>query len=175
MCELAGLTGQLPVIKPAQKHKYNTKKVNQIIGMTSPKGRTNSCIHPKICPLYSGFPLPKMKFIHMTMSLIPSSVSPCLITQSLSTHPFLFGTPFPSCSLWFPSYEYQYKFFPGFLYTCPKKSWFFVQLKINNNNNNNNSTNIDNNVPFVAGNVLPWVIVALKRTNVSSAVIRYEK
>jgi hypothetical protein len=38
----------------------------------------------KVCPLYSGFPSPKTKFRHLSLSLVSSSVSPCFVMLRLT-------------------------------------------------------------------------------------------
>ena len=56
----------------------------------------NIYFHPsKDCPLYNGFPSPTTKFLHMSLSLVSSSVSPCLIIPSYT----IFHRVFPSYTL----------------------------------------------------------------------------
>jgi hypothetical protein len=38
----------------------------------------------KVCPLYSGFPSPKTKFRHLSLSLVSSSVSPWFVMLRLT-------------------------------------------------------------------------------------------
>jgi hypothetical protein len=39
--------------------------------------------HLRVCPLYSGFPSPKTKFRHLSLSLVSSSVSPWFVLLHL--------------------------------------------------------------------------------------------
>jgi hypothetical protein len=56
--------------------------------------------HLRSCPLYSGFPSPKTKFRHLSLSLVSSSVSPWFVMLRLT--PSLFGSSPSSRSLWLP-------------------------------------------------------------------------
>jgi hypothetical protein len=44
----------------------------------------HSFIHLRVCPLYSGFPSPKTKFRHLSLSLVSSSVSPWFVMLRLT-------------------------------------------------------------------------------------------
>jgi hypothetical protein len=74
----------------------------------------------KVCPLYGGFPSPKTKFRHLSLSLVSSSVSPWFVMLRL--------TPFIRFSLGLPllrvpsgshSKMFSGSLFPSILFTCP--------------------------------------------------------
>jgi hypothetical protein len=74
----------------------------------------------KVCPLYSGFPSPKTKFRHLSLSLVSSSVGPWFVmlrrtpTMHLSLGLPLLRVPSGSHSKIFGG-----SLFPGILFTCP--------------------------------------------------------
>jgi hypothetical protein len=73
----------------------------------------------KVCPLYSGFPSPKTKFRHLSLSLVSSSVCPwfAMLRLTPSIHLSLGLTlRVPSG---FHSKIFSGSLFPGILFTCP--------------------------------------------------------
>jgi hypothetical protein len=81
---------------------------------------SSSSSSSKVCSLYSGFPSPKTKFRHLSLSLISSSVSPWFVMLRL--------TPSIHLSLCLPllrvpsrshSKMISGSLFPGILFTCP--------------------------------------------------------
>jgi hypothetical protein len=74
----------------------------------------------KVRPLYSGFPSPKTKFRHLSLSLVSSSVSPWFVmlrlTPSIHRSLGLHLLRFPSGS---HSKTFSGSLFPGILFTCP--------------------------------------------------------
>jgi hypothetical protein len=73
-----------------------------------------------VCPLYSGFPSPKTKFRHLSLSLVSSSVSPWIVmlrlTPSIHLSLGLHLLRVPSGS---HSKTFIDSLFPGILSTCP--------------------------------------------------------
>jgi hypothetical protein len=74
----------------------------------------------KVCPLYSGFPSPKTKVRHLSLSLVSSSVSPWFVMLRLtpSIHRSL-GLPLLRVPSGSHSKIFSGSLFPGILFTCP--------------------------------------------------------
>ena len=53
-------------------------------------------------PLYNGFPSPKIKFLHLFLSLVSSTASRSYVLFHPSIHPFFFGSSLSSSSVCFP-------------------------------------------------------------------------
>jgi hypothetical protein len=72
----------------------------------------------KVCPLYSGFPSPKTKFRHLSLSLVSSSLSPWFIMLRLtpSIHHSL-GLPLLRVPSGSHSKTFSGSLFPGILFT----------------------------------------------------------
>jgi hypothetical protein len=84
--------------------------------------------HLRVCPLYSGFPSPKTKFRHLSLSLVSSSISPwfVLLRRTPSIHLSL-GLPLciPSGS---HSKIFRGSLFPDILFTCPNHHSHFSSI-----------------------------------------------
>jgi hypothetical protein len=74
----------------------------------------------KVCPLYSGFPSPKTKFRHLSLSLVSSSVSPSFVMLRLTPSIHLsLGLPLLLVPSGSHSKIFSGSLFPGILFTCP--------------------------------------------------------
>jgi hypothetical protein len=103
--------------------------------VTGPKVRTRPrrwiffLISSKVHPLYCGFPSPKTKFRHLSLSLVSSSVCPWFVMLRLtpSIHRFL-GLPLLRVPSGSHSKTFSGSLFPGILFTCPDIVAVFLQL-----------------------------------------------
>jgi hypothetical protein len=79
-----------------------------------------SFISSKVRPLYSGFPSPKTKLRHLSLSLVSCSVSPWFVMLRLtpSIHRSL-GLPLLRVPSGSHSKTFSGSLFPGILFTCP--------------------------------------------------------
>jgi hypothetical protein len=73
-----------------------------------------------VCPLYSGFPSPKTKFRHLSLSPVSSSVSPWFVMLRLTPSIHLsLGLPLLRVPSGSHSKTFSGSLFPGILFTCP--------------------------------------------------------
>jgi hypothetical protein len=87
--------------------------------------------HQRACPLYSGFPSPKTKFRHLSLSLVSSSVGPRFVMHRLTPSIHLsLGLPLLRVPSGSHSTIFRGSLFPGILSTCPNhRSRFSSILK----------------------------------------------
>ena len=87
-----------------------------------------SFIHQSICPMYNGLPSHKTKFLHMSLSLSSSSVSPIsvILRLTLFTH-LSFGFPFLRVTSGSHSRILLGNLFPVILFRCTKFIAVFLQ------------------------------------------------
>jgi hypothetical protein len=85
--------------------------------------------HLKACPLYSGFPSPKTKFRHLSLSLVSSSVSPwfVMLRPTPSTHLSL-GLPLLRVPSGSHSKIFYGSLFPGIPFTNPNRHNHFSSI-----------------------------------------------
>jgi hypothetical protein len=98
--------------RPAAEYKNNGNGRNKKVTLF---------IHSsKVRPLYIGFPSPKTKFRHLSLSLVSSSVSPWFVMLRLTTsiHRSL-GLPILRVPSGSHSKNFSGSLFPGILFTCP--------------------------------------------------------
>jgi hypothetical protein len=82
----------------------------------------------KECPDYRGFPAPKTKFLHVSLSLLSLSVRPWLVAFRLNPviHLFLIFPSFSSLCFFF--HVFHGSLLPGILFICPNWNNRFSQL-----------------------------------------------
>jgi hypothetical protein len=88
--------------------------------LTSSLIASSSSSSSKVCPLYSGFPSPKTKFRHLSLSLVSSSVSPWSVMLRLTPSIHLsLSLPLLRVPSGVPIIKFSGSLFPGILFTCP--------------------------------------------------------